>query len=108
MAKRVMKSWWRRLYFWLTHAGQWASPEWNLDPEPNMGPPWPETEHHAMRETFICRSAVRNNGIVKVHLTRDDMIGQSVEIVMNTTEDVYREGDHWLVQMTLIQRRGRS
>ena len=33
--------WWRRLYFWLTHAGQWATPEWNLDPEPNMGPPWP-------------------------------------------------------------------
>jgi len=100
--------WWRRLCFWLTHAGQWAMPEWNLDPEPNMGPPWPETEQPSMRETFTCRSAVRNNGIVKVHLTMDDMVGQSVEILMDTPEDAYREGDHWLVQMTLIERRGRS
>jgi hypothetical protein len=61
-----------------------------------------------MRETFTCRSVVANNGIRKVHLTRDDMVGQSVEIVMNTPEDAYREGDHWLVQMTLIQRRGRT
>lgn len=61
-----------------------------------------------MRETFTCRSVVANNGIRKVHLTRDDMIGQPIEIVMNTPVDAYREGDHWLVQMTLIQRRGRS
>ena len=36
--------WWHRIIYRLTHAGQWATPEWNLDPEPNMGPPWPETE----------------------------------------------------------------
>lgn len=37
-------TWWHRLIYRLTHAGQWATPEWNLDPEPNMGLPWPETK----------------------------------------------------------------
>lgn len=36
----VETPWWRRLIYRLTHAGQWAIPEWDLDPEPNMGPPW--------------------------------------------------------------------
>lgn len=39
-----LREWRRRLVYRLTHAGQWATPEWNLDPEPNMGPPWPEKE----------------------------------------------------------------
>lgn len=44
-------TWWQRLRYWLTHAGQWSAPEWNLTPDPNEGPPWPDKKELNM---YMC------------------------------------------------------
>jgi hypothetical protein len=60
-----------------------------------------------MREKFTVRSVVANNGIRHVHLTHDvyrDEFSQPVEIMIDTMSDMFRDGDEWIVQMTLVSR----
>jgi hypothetical protein len=60
-----------------------------------------------MREKFIVRSVVANNGIRQVHMSHDvysDEFSQPVEIMLNTQSDMFRDGDEWVVQMTLVKR----
>jgi hypothetical protein len=60
-----------------------------------------------MREKFIVRSVVANNGVRQVHMTHDvyrDEFSQPVEIMLNTQSDMFRDGDEWVVQMTLVSR----
>lgn len=58
---------------------------------------------------FVVRSAVPNNGIRKIHISRH--IGsQPEEIYINvlpgTLPDEFMEGDEWSVEFKLIRRAG--
>jgi hypothetical protein len=60
-----------------------------------------------MREKFTVRSVVANNGIRQVHMTHDDYRNEQshpTEILLNTQSDMFRDGDEWSVQMTLLSR----
>ena len=60
-----------------------------------------------MREKFTVQSVVANNGIRQIHMIHDDYRGeqsQPTEILLNTQSDMFRDGDEWSVQMTLLSR----
>ena len=63
-----------------------------------------------MREKFIVRSVVGNNGIRQVHMTHDvyrDELSQPLEILINTLSDMFWDGDEWMVEMKLLKRNSR-
>jgi hypothetical protein len=59
--------------------------------------------------TFIVRSSVPNNGIRRIHLSRN-VGAQPEEIYINalpeTLPETFEEGDEWSVEFTLIRRAG--
>lgn len=65
-----------------------------------------------MRKKLVCRSAEPNNGIVKIHLTRDvyaNRQSQPTDIFINITKselrgEEFRPGDEWMVTMELMRR----
>lgn len=63
-----------------------------------------------MLKSFICRSAKRNNGIVKIHLVKDTFTNSKShpwDVFINAPFDELGEefapGDEWLVQITKIR-----
>lgn len=61
-----------------------------------------------MLRTFICRSAKRTNGLVKIHLVRDtNSKSQPWDFFINAPFDELGEefarGDEWLVQITKVR-----
>lgn len=67
-----------------------------------------------MPAVFLCRSAVPNDGIRKVHLSLDR--GQPNDVYLNVTSEVLaaifphdvREGDEWRIHAELVSRVGRN
>lgn len=61
-----------------------------------------------MNEKFIVQNVHRNNIIRQIHMTHDvyrDETSQPMEILINTRSDMFREGDEWMVSLTLVKRK---
>lgn len=60
-----------------------------------------------LKRLMQCKAVNRNNGIFQVLLSCDeytDQKSQPEEWLINLTDDIFQEGDEWIVRLSLMYR----
>jgi hypothetical protein len=59
--------------------------------------------HDRYAAQFLCRSVEPNNGVVRVHLTRDDLVeGPSEILLLNAKTTVFLPGKYYSVEISRL------